>query len=62
MSNENDKEWRKLIFKKLDSIEDKVNGIDKEMTTLKIKVAMFSSVAGAVVSYLANKFFGIQGG
>ena len=62
MNNENDKEWRRLIFKKLDSIEEKVNDIDKEMTTLKVKVAIFSSIAGAVVSFIGQKLFGIQGG
>lgn len=57
-----EKEWRDHIFKKLDKIETKVEKIDKEMTTLKVKVAIFSSIAGAVVSFIGQKFFGIQGG
>ena len=57
-----EKEWRDRIFFQLDKIEDKVEKIDKEMTTLKVKVAIFSSIAGAVVSFIGQKIFGIQGG
>ena len=57
-----DREWREHIFKSLDKIEAKVDKIDKEMTTLKIKVGIFSSIAGAVVSFIGQKLFGIQGG
>ena len=57
-----DREWREHIFKTLDKIESKVDKIDKEMTTLKVKVAIFSSIAGAVVSFIGQKLFGIQGG
>lgn len=57
-----DREWREHIFKTLDKIESKVDKIDREMTTLKVKVAIFSSIAGAVVSFIGQKLFGIQGG
>lgn len=57
-----EKEWREHIFKTLDKIESKVDKIDREMTTLKVKVAIFSSIAGAVVSFIGQKLFGIQGG
>ena len=53
-----DREWREHIFKSLDKIETKVDKIDKEMTSLKVKVAMFSSIAGAIVSFIVDRLFG----
>ena len=50
------------IYVSLDKIEEKLDKIDREMTTLKVKVAIFSSIAGAVVSFIGQKLFGIQGG
>lgn len=50
------------IYLSLDKIESKVDKITEEMTTLKVKVAIFSSIAGAIVSFIGQKLFGIQGG
>lgn len=50
------------IYLSLDKIESKVDKITDEMTTLKVKVAIFSSIAGAIVSFIGQKLFGIQGG
>lgn len=50
------------IYASLDKIEKKVDKITDEMVTLKVKVAIFSSIAGAIVSFIGQKIFGIQGG
>ena len=52
----NEKEWRDMIFKKLDKVEDKIDSIQLEMNTLKIKVALFSSFIGSLVTFVINKF------
>lgn len=51
-----EKEWRDRIFKSLDKIELKVEKIDKEMTTLKVKVAIFSSIVSSIATLLVDKF------
>jgi hypothetical protein len=52
-----EQEWRKLLLSKIEKIEDKVDRIDKEMTTLKVKIAFFSSIVGGIASFVANKIF-----
>lgn len=52
-----DKEWREHIFKSLDKIETKVDKIDKEMTTLKVKVALFSSIVSSIATLVAERLF-----
>lgn len=53
----NDQEWRQLILSKIDKIEGKVDKIDFEMNTLKVKVALFSSAIGSIATFLINKIF-----
>lgn len=52
-----EQEWRALILSKIEKIDEKVDRINTEMMTLKIKVAIFSSIAGSVAAFIANKFF-----
>ena len=59
-----EKEWRDRIFHDLDKIESKINEVDSkvdkikdEMTTLKVKVAIFSSLVGSIATFIANKVF-----
>lgn len=49
-----------LILKKLDSIDGKIEKLNIEVATLKVKVALIGSAAGAVVGGIitvAIKFF-----
>lgn len=52
-----DQEWRSLLLLEIREIRSDLAVVKSEMTTLKVKVAVFSSVIGAVVSYVANKMF-----
>lgn len=52
-----EQEWRALILNNLHKIEKKVDHINTEMMTLKIKVALFSSVVGSIASFIASKLF-----
>jgi hypothetical protein len=51
----NDQEWRSHLFDEIKEIRKEVSEIKQEMMTLKIKVAGFSSIVGALASYLWNK-------
>jgi hypothetical protein len=51
----NDQEWRNHLFNEIKEIRREVSEIKTEMTSLKIKVAGFSSMIGAIVSYVWNK-------
>ena len=51
----NDQEWRAHLLGELKELRKDVSEIKQEMTTLKIKVASFSSIIGALVSYVMNK-------
>jgi len=50
-----DQEWRKLLLSEIRELKSDVKYLKEEMTTLKIKVALFSSCIGAVASYFFNK-------
>lgn len=50
-----EQEFRKLLFSKIDQLEVKLDRIDKEMTTLKVKVALFSTIAGSIAALIADK-------
>lgn len=54
---ENDREWRKHIFRKLESTENKVDDIDKRVVRLEVRNAFFGSVFGSVFGFI----FGIIG-
>lgn len=51
----NDQEWRQHLFEEIKELRKDVSDIKVEMTTLKVKVAGFSSVIGALVAYIGNK-------
>lgn len=51
----NDQEWRQHLFDEIKELRKDVSDIKVEMTTLKIKIAGFSSLVSAVVTYFANK-------
>jgi hypothetical protein len=51
----NEQEWRQHLFDEIKEIRREVSEIKTEMTSLKIKVAGFSSLIGALVSYFWNK-------
>lgn len=59
-----DREWRDRIFVSLDKIElktekieAKVENINNEMTTLKVKVALFSSIISSIATLVAERLF-----
>jgi hypothetical protein len=51
----NEQEWRQHLFDEIKEIRNDVSEIKVEMNTLKIRVAGFSSLIGALVSYFWNK-------
>lgn len=54
----NEQEWRTLLLGEIKEIKKDLKIIQKEMTTLKVKVAMFSSLIGSAASLLINKLLG----
>jgi hypothetical protein len=54
----NEQEWRTLLLGEIKEIKKDLRLIQKEMTTLKVKVAMFSSLIGSAASLLINKLLG----
>jgi hypothetical protein len=52
-----EQELRQFFSDRLDKLENKVDGIKDEMVTLKVKVALFSSLIGSLAAFVANKFF-----
>jgi hypothetical protein len=53
----NNEEFMKLMYQEITTLRKDVTEIKSEMSTLKVKVAFFSSIVGGVVSFLANKLF-----
>ena len=59
----NDREWAiiqeqlKALHDKQDRLNEKLSEVYKEMTTLKVKVAVFSSLIGSAATFLINKIF-----
>jgi hypothetical protein len=51
----NDQEWRSHLFDEIKEIRKDVAEVKAEMMTLKLKVAVFSSFIGSVVSFFINK-------
>jgi hypothetical protein len=51
----NDQEWRQHLFDEIKELRKDVSEIKVEMTTLKIRVAAFSSFVGSIVTYFINK-------
>ena len=52
----NDQEWRAHLFDEIKELRKDVSQIKEEMSTLRLKVASFSSFIGALISYVFNKF------
>lgn len=51
----NDQEWRTHLFNEIKEIRKDVSEVKTEMMTLKLKVAGFSSLVGAICAYIGNK-------
>jgi len=51
-----DQEWRALLLSEIRDIKHDIGELKSEMTTLKVKVALFSSAIGAIVGYAINRF------
>lgn len=51
----NDQEWRQHLFDEIKELRKDVSEIKLEMSTLKLKVAGFSSIIGAIITYIGNK-------
>jgi hypothetical protein len=54
---DNEQEWRSYLISEMREIKNDVKIVRNEITTLKVKVAFFSSIIGSVASILWNKFF-----
>jgi hypothetical protein len=52
-----EQEWRQHLLSEIKELRKDVKSIQGEMTTLKVKVALFSSIVGGIVSFIANKIF-----
>lgn len=52
----NSDEFIKLIYSEVKEVRADLQEVKKEMTTLKVKVALFSSVIGGAFSFIVNKF------
>lgn len=53
----NDQEWRSFLLDEVREMRKDLADVKKEMTTLKVKVAFFSSIIGSVATFIANKMF-----
>jgi len=51
----NEQEWRQHLFTEIKELRKDVQEVKSEMMTLKVKVAVFSSFVGSVVSFIINK-------
>ena len=61
MIAENEREWRQYMMRKVDELSVKVDHIDKELSTFKIRVFSFASLFGGGMGlsadYIKNIFF-----
>jgi hypothetical protein len=48
----NDQEWRAHLFSEIKELRKDVSEVKSEMMTLKLKVAGFSSLIGAISSFI----------
>lgn len=53
----NTEDFAKLLYDEIKSLRSDIADIKKEMTTLKVKVAIFGSLAGSIATFVVNKFF-----
>ena len=52
-----EQEWRAHLLGEIKDVKKSLGRLESEMTTLKLKVALFSSIAGSIVSFIAQKIF-----
>ena len=50
----NEKEWRVLLYNKVENLDQKMNTINLEMSTLKVKVAGFSAIISSVATIIVT--------
>ena len=59
---DNEREWRQYMMKRVDEVAAKVDHIDKELSTFKVKVFSFASIFGGGMGlsadYIKNIFIG----
>lgn len=59
---ENEREWRQYMIRQLDDLSDKVDHIDKELSTFKVKIFTLAIIlggsSGVGADYLKNVFLG----
>jgi len=59
---EHDREWRVYLVHKIDALEEKVDKMDKELATFKVKVfslaTVFGGGAGLSMDFITNLFKG----
>jgi translation elongation factor EF-G len=53
----NERDWRVLLINRVDKVEDKLDKVKEEMLSLKVKVALISSLIGSIATIVANKVF-----
>lgn len=53
----NTEEFSKLLFDEIKEVRKDLAELKSEMTTLKVKVAIFSSIVGSIATFIANKIF-----
>lgn len=53
-----DQEFRQLFNDRMNRIEEKIDKVQGEMTTLKVKVAIFGSIAGSIATIIIKAFTG----
>lgn len=51
-----EREWE-LLTKSIDEIKGDVKDVKKEMNTLKVRVAGFSSLIGSLITFIGSYFF-----
>lgn len=54
---QNDKEWRKLIFRKLEKLEDSHHITDRRVIKLEVKNALYGSALGMVFGMFGSYLF-----
>lgn len=52
-----EQEWRSHLLSELKDIKGDVKKIMDEMATIKVKVALFSSIISSVATFIASKLF-----
>ena len=52
-----EQEWRQHLLSEIKELRKDLADVKSEMTTLKVKVAVFSSLIGSAATIVINKFF-----